>query len=144
MLRKRKKLSLARASPSSHLRRLEPLPHVEVRARLVDHVDVRLLRRHHRDREPLQLAAGEVLDVAVEHLPQVERLEEVVGAAAARVLGLDDLPHVAAHGLGDVVDVLGLDGGDEVVLEDAGEVVLELGAAEVGEDLWRRESFSCF
>ena len=76
-----------------------------------------------------------MLDVAVEHLPQVERLEEVVGAAAARVLGLDDLPHVAAHGLGDVVDVLGLDGGDEVVLEDAGEVVLELGAAEVGEDL---------
>ena len=67
-----------------------------------------------------------------------------LGLGPARVLGLDDLPHVAAHGLGDVVDVLGLDGGDEVVLEDAGEVVLELGAAEVGEDLWRRESFSCF
>lgn len=86
-----------------------------------------------------------MLDVAVEHLPQVERLEEVVGAAAARVLGLDDLPHVAAHGLGDVVDVLGLDGGDEVVLEDAGEVVLELGAAEVNQDLspvWRRVVFT--
>ena len=75
-----------------------------------------------------------MLDVAVEHLPQVERLEEVVGAAAARVLGLDDLPHVAAHGLGDVVHVLGLDGGHQVVLQQAGEVVLELGPAEIGQD----------
>ena len=77
-----------------------------------------------------------MLDVAVEDLPQVERLEQELGAPAPGVLGLDDLPDVAAHGLGDVVDVLGLDGGDEVVLEDAREVVLELRAAEVGEDLF--------
>lgn len=38
-------------------------------------------------------------------------------------------------GAGNCVDILGLDDGLEVVLNDLGEVVLELRAAEVGDDL---------
>lgn len=49
------------------------------------------------------------------------------GAAAARA--------AAPHGLGDVVDVLRLDDGVQVVLQDAREVVLQLAATEVREDL---------
>ena len=39
--------------------------------------------------------------------------------------------YLALDGLGDVVDVLGLDQGLEVVFEDAGEVVLELASSVV-------------
>lgn len=39
------------------LGRLESLPHVQVGGRFVDHVHIRLLRRHHRDGKPLQLPA---------------------------------------------------------------------------------------
>ena len=132
---KKKKEKEKKSKLPTHLRRLEPLPHVQVRARLVHHVHVSLLRRHHRDRKPLQLPARQVLDVAVEDLLEVERLEQILRAPAPGVLGLDDRSHVAPHGLGDVIDVLGFDRGDEVVLEDAREIVLELGAADVGEDL---------
>ncbi len=38
-------------------------------------------------------------------------------------------------GLGDVVDVLGLDGGVQVILQDAREVVLQLTPPEVPQDL---------
>ena len=36
---------------------------------------------------------------------------------------------------GDLVDILGLDDGLKVILQDLGEVVLQLGATEVSEDL---------
>lgn len=39
------------------------------------------------------------------------------------------------HGLGDLVHVLGLDDGPQVVLQDFGEVVLQLRTSEVGQDL---------
>jgi hypothetical protein len=42
---------------------------------------------------------------------------------------------LALDGSGDLVDVLGLDNGLEVVLENLGEVVLQLGTTEVLEDL---------
>lgn len=42
---------------TAHLRSLEPLPYIQVGAGLIDHVHVRPLRRHHRDRKALQLAA---------------------------------------------------------------------------------------
>jgi hypothetical protein len=42
----------------------------------------------------------------------------------ARVLAVQHLLHVAAHGLGDVVHVLRLDDGLDVVLQHAREIVL--------------------
>lgn len=39
------------------------------------------------------------------------------------------------HGFGDLVHVLGLDDGPQVVLQDLGEVVLQLRTSEVGQDL---------
>ena len=39
------------------------------------------------------------------------------------------------HSLGDLVHILGLDDGPQVVLQDLGEIVLELRAPEVGQDL---------
>ena len=54
----------------------------------------------------------------------------------AATLELEAVP----DGLGDVVDVLGLGDGLDVVLQDAREVVLQLRAPKVGQDLlpvWR-------
>ena len=61
------------------------------------------------------------------------------------VLGLKDLSDKPPDRPGDVVHVLGLDGSLDVVLEDLGEVVLELASAEVEQDLppvWGRVVFA--
>jgi hypothetical protein len=86
----RQQCSKVTAAKSARLRRLEPLAHVEVRARLIDHVDVRAARGAHRDRKALQLAAGQVLDVAVHDLLEVELVGELVHDAAV-VAALEDL-----------------------------------------------------
>lgn len=69
----------ARAAP--HLCRVEALPHIEVAGGLVDHVHVRLLSCHHRDGKALQLAARQVLHVAVQHLRQAAASAERQSAA---------------------------------------------------------------
>ena len=69
--------------PKPHLCCLEALPHVQVGGGLVNHVDIRLLRRHHRDGKPLQLATRQVLDVAVEHL-QTGGASEGIGGVGGK------------------------------------------------------------
>ena len=70
--------------------RLEALADVEVARRLVDHVDVRLAAGADRDGKALQLAAAEVLDVAVHDLLEVELVGELVHDATI-VAPLQDL-----------------------------------------------------
>lgn len=53
---------------------------------------------------------------------------------AELVLGREDLPDLPLDGLGDVVHVLRLDDGLQVVLQDAREVVLQLRPPEVLQD----------
>ena len=53
--------------------------------------------------------------------------EDVLGSLPL-VFGADELADLPFDGLGDVVDVLRLDQGLQVVLENAGEVVLQLRA----------------
>lgn len=52
----------------THLCCLEALPHVQVAAGLINHVHIRMLRRHNGNGKALQLAAAQVLHVAVQHL----------------------------------------------------------------------------
>lgn len=51
------------------------------------------------------------------------------------ILLLEDVTDQTPHGTGDVIDVLGLDGGLHGVLENLGEVILKVGSAEVDKDL---------
>ena len=51
------------------------------------------------------------------------------------ILILHDLAHNTLDGLGNVVNVLGLDDGLQVVLQNLGEIVLKLRTTEVSQDL---------
>mmetsp|Transcript_62608 Transcript_62608/g.147236 ORF Transcript_62608/g.147236 Transcript_62608/m.147236 type:complete len:458 (-) Transcript_62608:690-2063(-) len=57
------------------LARVDALLHVEVGGGLVEHVDVCLLHRHHRDRKPLQLASREILHATAHHVFEVENVD---------------------------------------------------------------------
>mmetsp|Transcript_20895 Transcript_20895/g.53905 ORF Transcript_20895/g.53905 Transcript_20895/m.53905 type:complete len:308 (+) Transcript_20895:927-1850(+) len=121
-------------------RGVQTLLDVEVRARLVEHVDLRVLHHDHADREALQLAARQVLDVALLHVDEVEHLEDRLLAFlrvvyVALVLLAQDVAHLPLHCLRDVIHVLRLDDRLEVVLEHAREEVLQLRAAKVLQDL---------
>lgn len=58
-----------------------------------------------------------------------------VGLLVALVARVEHLLHVAVHRSRDVVHVLGLDDRFQVVLQDAGKVVLQLRSAEIREDV---------
>ncbi|KAI3494682.1 hypothetical protein L1887_40498 [Cichorium endivia] len=121
---------------ADHARGVETLLDVEVRRGLVKHVYVGILDARHADGEALELSTGEVLDVAVENLLEVEHVDDLVLVVPLE-LAVEELrdARLALDGTRDVVDVLGLDERLDVVLEHLGEEVLELGAAEVLEDL---------
>jgi hypothetical protein len=82
---------------------------------LVEHVAVRLLHGDDRDGEALQLAAGKCLDVAVEHVLQVQLGDQLVDDAAVVAIR-QRLQNDSLHGFGDVVHVLRLDQCLDVIL----------------------------
>mmetsp|Transcript_16711 Transcript_16711/g.24544 ORF Transcript_16711/g.24544 Transcript_16711/m.24544 type:complete len:414 (-) Transcript_16711:112-1353(-) len=112
----------------------EPLLHVQVRGGLVEHVHVRLLHHHHANGKPLQLPARQNLHLPVQEMHQLHFLQSFLHHVPLALALHDDL-HFPLHGTRDVVHVLGLDDRLQVVLQDAREVVLQLRAPEVGEDL---------
>ena len=121
---------------ADHVSGREALLDVEVRARLVEHVHVRRLHGHGRDGEALELPAAEHADVAVEDVGQLARLGGPLEAVPPLLLGslvllLQDVADEPTDSAGDVVDVLRLDGRLDVVLEYFGEVVLQVGPAEM-------------
>mmetsp|Transcript_6539 Transcript_6539/g.14453 ORF Transcript_6539/g.14453 Transcript_6539/m.14453 type:complete len:436 (-) Transcript_6539:536-1843(-) len=125
---------------SDHVRRRQPLLHVQVRTRFVEHVHVRNLHRHGRNGKPLQLPPAQHGHVAIQNVAQLPRRVRPIETIPSLfrgplVLLLENVPHQSPHRAGDVIDVLRLDRGLDVVLQNFGEVVLEVGAAEVDEDL---------
>mmetsp|Transcript_16970 Transcript_16970/g.36917 ORF Transcript_16970/g.36917 Transcript_16970/m.36917 type:complete len:509 (-) Transcript_16970:689-2215(-) len=110
---------------ANHLRGVQPLLDVQVGGGLVEHVDVPLLHRHHADGEALQLPSRQVPDVALPHWVQVEKIHQVLHLVTLIPLR-QHLLDSAVHRSGNVVDILWLDDGLEVVLKHAREVVLEL------------------
>eukprot|EP00968_Pinguiococcus_pyrenoidosus_P004549 scaffold301_cov243-Pinguiococcus_pyrenoidosus.AAC.54 len=119
---------------------LEPLLHVQVGRRLVEHVYVRILDRDDADGEALQLPAAEHVDASFQVAGHVQLLDGPIEVVPL-VLRLENLQGVSLDRARDVVHVLGLDDRDAGLLEDAHEVVLQLGAPEVCVDLspvWRR------
>ena len=102
---------------------------------------IRRLHSSHGDSEPLQLSTGELADLTVENNIQLQIVAQLLLVLELE-LGVEHLvdSHVALDGARDVVHVLRLDQRLEVVFEHLCEVVLQLGAAEVLEDLlpiWR-------
>jgi len=113
---------------------LETLLDIEVGARLIEHVDISLLDAGHGDGETLQLTTGKLGDVTGEDAAEVELTDEPLSVVAG-ILLLEELADCTTDSTRDVIDVLGLDDGLEVILNDAEEVALKLRATEVGDDL---------
>ena len=121
---------------ADHMGSREPLLHVEVRARLVEHVHVGRLDRHGRDGEPLELPSTQYAHITVEDVRQLAHLGGPLEAVppllfGALVLLLQYVADKPSHRAGDVVDILRLDGRLDIVLEDFSEVVLQVGPAEM-------------
>lgn len=95
----------------------QPLLHVQVRRRLVVHVDVGCLHGDDAHREALQLAAREVLHLAVQEVRELELLGDVLQVVAVALLG-EHLLHVALDHARDLVHVLRLDHCLELVGKD--------------------------
>ena len=132
---------------------LQPLLNVQVTRRFIKHVSicehqrkqkcqngrhahVRLLYARHRDREPLQLPTRQLRHLPGEHVIKLQIVAHLLLVVALQ-LRVEHLRHGerALDRAGDVVHVLRLDERLQVILQHLREVVLQLGAAEVLQDL---------
>lgn len=106
----------------------ETLLDIQEGGRLVEHVDVGLLDANHADSETLKLTAGQEVDVTVPDNVKLKSLSDLFESVLTNVASCGD---EVANGsvdlllerLGNLVDVLRLCDGLEVVLEDFREVV---------------------
>jgi len=89
-----------------------------------------------RDSEPLQLSSRKLGHTSLHDLVEIQVVQQVLHVLEL-LLSVEHLRDgsLSLDGSRDVVDVLRLDESLEVVLENLGEVVLELGSSEVLEDL---------
>ena len=115
---------------ANHLGGAQTLLHIQVGGRLVVHVHVRLGDGGHCDRETLQLAARQLVDVAAQEMIQLELVAHALQHAAL-VARLEELAHLPAEVLRNEIDVLDLHLRHQVVHEDALQVVLQVAAAVV-------------
>ena len=106
---------------------------IQVRGGLVKHVNIGFLDTDSSDGKSLQLTTRELVNLTVHEMAEFEGVQNLVqvaqrGAAFQKAL---NRPLRATDSLRDLIDILRLDDGLQVILEDLGEVVLELGASEV-------------
>merc|ERR1719357_1129166 len=118
---------------------VQPLLHIEVGAGLVEHEDVGVLDAHHGAGEPLKLSSGQVFDIPVLHLQEVEDIAHL-SLVLQLILLVKQTLNTALDGARNLVDILRLNHSLEVIFQDLGEVVLKLAPPEVGQNLcpiWR-------
>jgi len=112
---------------------VQTLLDVEVAGGLVEHVDVRLLDHTDGDGKALKLTPREVSNLTGLHIGEVEVKNDAVSVLLLVLVG-HDFSNNTLDSLRDVINILGLDDSLEVVFQNLGEVVLELGATEVAEN----------
>ena len=113
---------------------VQPLLHIEVGAGLVEHEDVGILDAHHGAGEPLKFSSGQVLDVPVLHLEEVEDVAHL-SLVLQLILLVKQTLNTALDGAGNLVNVLRLNHSLQVIFQDLGEVVLKLAPPEVSQNL---------
>jgi hypothetical protein len=122
---------------SNDLGRRQPLPNVKVRRRLVEHVHVRLSHGRNGNSKPLQLSSRKLSNLSIQQLAQLQLLLEEITVGQLG-LSVQHLAHRHVRYLyapWNLVDVLRLRHGLDVVLEHLGEEVLQLRPSEVLQDL---------
>jgi len=107
---------------------------IQVRTGLIQHVYGFLLHGDDQDGKSLELTTGQVIDVSVQKMGKIQLLEQYVADSSFVLLG-NNILKFTLDKLGDRVDVLGLDGGLELVFQELGEEVLEFRTSEVLDDI---------
>jgi len=107
---------------------------IQVRTGLIQHVYGFLLHGDNQDGKSLELTTGQVIDVSVQKMGKIQFLEQYVADSSFVLLG-NNILKFTLDKLGDRVDVLGLDGGLELVFQELGEEVLEFRTSEVLDDI---------
>lgn len=107
---------------------------IQVRTGLIQHVYGFLLHGDNQDGKSLELTTGQVIDVSVQKMGKIQLLEQYVADSSFVLLG-NNILKFTLDKLGDRVDVLGLDGGLELVFQELGEEVLEFRTSEVLDDI---------
>lgn len=97
---------------------------------------VGLLDTTHSNGKSLQFSTTELRDFSGQDDAQIEGIDNVVNVVPL-TLALEHFLHrlLALDGTGNVINILGLDEGFEIILEDFGKVILQLGSSKVFENL---------
>jgi hypothetical protein len=112
----------------------ESLLDIQIRTGLIQHVNGLLLHGDDQNGESLELTTGQIFDVSVQKMAEIQFLEQTVADSSLVLLG-DDVSELTLDELGDTVDVLGLDGSLELVFQELGEEILEFRTSEVLDDI---------
>jgi len=124
---------------ANHAASGQTLLDIKERRWLVKHVDIGLLHTSDGNGETLQLTTRQEIDVTVNDLVEFEFCHDLLQTLLADLGALFDesanRPFGTLDGSGNLVDILWLDNSLEVVLQDLGEVVLQLRSSEVLQDL---------
>ena len=108
---------------------------IEVGGRLIVHVHIGLGHGGHGDGETLQFTAGQLVNVTTH---QVVELQGIAHGTldVTFVTGIQKLLHLTADLLGNRIDVLDLHTSHQVVHENTLQVVLELAATEILQNIF--------
>ena len=117
---------------------VQSLLDIEVRRRLVEHVDIGFLNPHQANGEPLQFSSRKLVNIAIQDMFQFQNIKDIiiiVHLETSFQQTLNGLISSSFQGLRYLVDILRLDNRFQIVFKYLREVVLQFRAAEVLKDL---------
>mmetsp|Transcript_11127 Transcript_11127/g.24519 ORF Transcript_11127/g.24519 Transcript_11127/m.24519 type:complete len:258 (-) Transcript_11127:387-1160(-) len=124
----------------NHMSRSQPLLHIQIRTRLVKHVHIRYLHRHSRNSKTLKLSPTQHGNITIQHVSKLPRLGsplETIPSFRRRpfILLLENIPHQSPHRTGNMIHILRLDRSLDVILQNLGEVILQIRSTEMNQNL---------
>jgi len=112
----------------------ESLLDIQIRTGLIQHVNGLLLHGDDQNSESLELTTGQIFNVSVSEMGEIQFLEQALADSSLVLLG-DDVLYLTLDELGNTVDVLGLNGSLELVFQELGEEILEFRTSEILDDI---------
>jgi hypothetical protein len=106
---------------------------IEIRGGLVEHIDIGFLDSNSSDSKTLEFTTREEVNITVHDVVQLEDIGNLfhVTERGSTLNEVSDTLVGAFNSPGDLVHILRLDHGLEVILQKLGEIVLKLGTTEV-------------
>mmetsp|Transcript_25950 Transcript_25950/g.46796 ORF Transcript_25950/g.46796 Transcript_25950/m.46796 type:complete len:309 (-) Transcript_25950:75-1001(-) len=134
---------------ANHVRGRQSLLDIEIRRWLIKHVNIRRLHRHGRNGKSLQFPTTQHANITIEYMGQFCLLGGPRVTIPSFLLGtfillFQNIADQSAHGPGNVIDVLRLNCGLDIILQYFGEVILQIATTEMHQNFlpvrWRVEA----